>query len=951
MALLFRPSSFRHAAHLRPNRAIHVTPFCRFPPKASSLVPPTTDISRIRNIGIFAHIDSGKTTLTESVLVHSGYIPHPGTVDLGTTSTDFLPAERERGITIQSASIPVQWSNHTVNLVDTPGHVDFTMEVERAARVVDGAVIVMDGVEGVEGQTEGVWKQLTRYDVAPRILFINKLDRPGASLPHSLTSTQNRLHPLPLLLTLPITTLDSKNGKGGEPGIVGLVDIVNGKIWKWEGKRGEEVKTESRIFDEFKGDGQGGEIFQWDEPSQSSLTGKKKSTTVSPSSTASSFLPLDHPIRQEAIVARTALIETLSTYHLPLLEEFFDIPSPTTSIPSHLLLPPSSLKAAIRALTLQGKVLPVLCGSAFKGMGTELVLDGVVDYLPSPGEVAPAAIVGGDDPITLPSDSETKSGKAVKKKGAPGWKNKIRGNKTALINPEKRELFVEVGDKRVVALAFKVVWDDMRGWMTFVRVYSGTLTKEALFNTTVDEPERPSKLLLLYASQPIEVNSLPAGSIGVLLGLKHTRTGDTLLSANDPRRLPPTPTRLRGVEIPSAVCSVAIQIGGKEEEKIVGEALDKLVRQDPSLRLERPSENEEAGMGQGSGDEGQTLLHGMGPLHLEISLNRLDEEHGVKVRSGKMRVSMKESVFPQLTEDGTIEVEDTWEGTVVGLPNKVEASVKISIQRLSDQELFALRASSPSVSADINEWGGNEVSIDIDPEDPLYALLPSITSSLYACITRGGPLMGLPFSHLRISLEPISPFAGQLATADTLPTSSSPKDKSGSPSPSNSGGAPASSLPPPAAYARAINQALQKAVRLAGPTVLEPLVETHITGVGPTDLGKVVADVVARGGTIQELGDEADGSGSPSEKIAEGEVTYVPPGWVSPSASVDLLLQGSSAEKVMKRTIVAIIPLAAMSDYSGKLRSLSAGGGTFQTRDGGWGEVEVSVVRKRDEED
>lgn len=388
--------------------------------------------------------------MTERVTFALNSIPHPGTVDTGTTSTDFLPAERARGITIQSASIPVQWQNHTVNVVDTPGHVDFTMEVERAARVVDGAVVVMDGVEGVEGQTEGVWKQLTRYNVRPRILFVNKLDRAGASLPHSLLSTSNRLHPLPLLLTLPITAFEVENGRGGEPGILGLVDIIGGRVWRWEGPRGAEIKTESRVFDEFDAEG---EKFEYDTP---------------PPSGGLTLLPKDHPIRQEAINARIALVETLSTHHLPLLEEFFSI-EPQSDIPSHLLLPPPSIRSAIRALTKEGLALPVICGSAFKGIGTELILDAVIDYLPGPGEVGPALVVGGPDPEPM-----TLAGKAGKKK-APIWKGKTKGNKTQLAAYEMdKSLPVEVKDKRCVALAFKVVWDDQRGWMTFVRVYSGT---------------------------------------------------------------------------------------------------------------------------------------------------------------------------------------------------------------------------------------------------------------------------------------------------------------------------------------------------------------------------------------------------------------------------------------------------------------------------------------------
>jgi len=238
--------------------------------------------------------------------------------------------------------------------------------------------------------------------------------------------------------------------------VVGLVDIVGGKVWKWVGKRGEEIKTEGRVFDEFVEEG---ETFPWED--------KIVKTTAS-----EPLLPFDHPVRQEAILARTALIETLSTRHLPLLEEFFDLPSPKSNIPSHLLLPPASLRAAIRALTFSGEALPVLCGSAFKGIGVEVLLDGVLQYLPGPGEVGPALVVGGVMEVEEGEEGAgSKKGKGKKK--SVGWKGKVKGSKGGLVAVGEKEMTVEVSDPRVVALAFKVVWDDQRGWMTFVRVYSG----------------------------------------------------------------------------------------------------------------------------------------------------------------------------------------------------------------------------------------------------------------------------------------------------------------------------------------------------------------------------------------------------------------------------------------------------------------------------------------------
>lgn len=738
---------------------------------------------------------------------------------------------------------------------------------------------------------------------------------------------------MPLVLTLPITSFDSANGKGGEPGIVGLVDIVGGKIWRWSGRRGEEVKEEARIFDEFT---TVGETFPWEVPAAIPAAGFKKGAApaASPSATPS-FLPLDHPIRAEAVAARTALVETLSTHHLPLLEEFFDVPSPESDIPSHLLLPPASLRAAIRALTLTGEALPVFCGSAFKGIGVEALLDGIVQYLPCPGDVGPAMVVGG-----APAESdEGASGKKTKKGGA-GWKGKTRGNKALAVNKDKIETSVAVSDPRVVALAFKVVWDEMRGWMTFVRVYSGTLTKGNLYNTSVGEAERPTRLLLLYANNPVDVESLPPGSIGVLLGLKHTRTGDTLLSGTDPRRLPPQPTRLRGVEIPNSVCSVAIQMNGREEANYLGAALDRLVRQDPSLRLEWPQLDDR---GEQIDPEAQTLLHGMGQLHLEISLRRLHDEQGVVARAGRMRVSLRESV---VEGGGPVEVTETWEGSVVGVPGQSRAKVKMEVERLTDEDLAQLRREGQAEA--LADWAGNDVVLDIPMA--LAPLEQSLTSSMYAAITRGGPLMSLPLSHLRVVCTPIFEGGEDGTLVDTLPSSSSSSATThhhGSFSEVD-----LASLPPPAAYARAINLALRSSLEAAGPRILEPILDTKIWGVSPNDLGRVVTDLIGRGGAVSELGDEemstigsTGGAGAGAAGEGEKETVYIPSAMVSPSAS-NLL---SSGEREQRRTVLARVPLAEMNDYAGRLRSLSGGGGVFETAEGGWGEVDVSTVRKREE--
>jgi elongation factor G len=352
------------------------------------------------------------------------------------------------------------------------------------------------------------------------------------------------------------------------------------------------------------------------------------------------------------------------------------------------------------------------------------------------------------------------------------------------------------------------------------------------------------------------------------------------------------------------------------------------VRQDPSLRLVWPEEDDS---GQKVDPEAQTLLHGMGPLHLEISLRRLEDEQGVRARAGKMRVALKETV-----KEGTgmVELEEKWEGNVVGTQGPQQATVKIGLERLTDAELAEMTASGGGEH--LAEWVNNDVSIEVGgASDPFFPLIPAISNALRSALTRGGPLLSYPLSHLRISITPLHADSSDEPSSPSL-SSSSPDD------------IPAV-LPPPAAIARAVASALKKAIKLSGPTILEPLVETRIWGVGPNDLGKVVADLISRGGQVQELGDEemtSIGSTSTGGEGGEGGA-YIPPAWVSPSASNT----ASSTERVQRRTILATMPLATMGDYAGKLRSLSGGGGVFESKEGGWGEVDLATVRKREERD
>ncbi|KAG8738269.1 Ribosome-releasing factor 2, mitochondrial [Ceratobasidium sp. 428] len=348
----------------------------------------------IRNIALLAHIDSGKTTLTESILAASSYKPEAGTVDTGSTTTDFLPAERERGITIQSASIPVTWKKWTFNLIDTPGHADFGMEVESASRVVDGAVVLMDGVEGVESQTKGVWSQLDRHQVPTRFMFINKLDRPGASLPASISSIlAHRLHPAPTLLTLPIASFDPGHYARGEPGIEGLVDLVKWEVWRWP------TQSDSNT-----------------EPERVSLP------TTETALAEHSLLPSSHPLGARLLPAREALLDSLSLRSPELESALLESPP---DVSPYLSVKDSDIITALRSLVARQDILPVFCGAAAKHVGTKLLMNYIGELLASPRDV-------------------------------------------------RLEGAVEAGSD-VQMLAWKVAWDKRKGWMTFVRVYSGTL--------------------------------------------------------------------------------------------------------------------------------------------------------------------------------------------------------------------------------------------------------------------------------------------------------------------------------------------------------------------------------------------------------------------------------------------------------------------------------------------
>ncbi|KAJ7129557.1 translation elongation factor 2 [Mycena epipterygia] len=757
--------------------------FCR------GIASSSHDPAKIRNMALVAHIDSGKTTLTESILLTSSYLSSSGSVDTGSTTTDFLPAERERGITIQSASIPVKWKDWLFNLVDTPGHADFGMEVESASRVVDGAVVLIDSVEGVESQTKGVWRQLDRYDVRTRIMFLNKLDRPGASFGTSLSSLlSHRLHPHPMALTLPIASFDPQDYLRAEPGIHGLVDLVNWEVWKWDP------------------DGQCSRHLLPKDPED--LAGLD-------------FIPPSHPIIPHLAPARTQLLDNLSMYSEELMESLLSMPAGPKS---YLSFNNSALMGHLRQATLRNEILPVLCGSAMKNIGTDLVMD-----------YAGALLAG---PLDVEHDP--------KQANAP-----------------------------LRLLAWKVTWDKRLGWMTFVRVYSGKVTrKTTLLNLVRGQRERISKLLLLYASQPEEVEELSFGSVGVLLGLRYTRTGDTLESAGAPAV---SRTSLREIVAPPAVIAVSVIPNSHADLQPVQDALESLSRTDPSVRIDM--------------QEGQILAHGLGALHLEIVEGRLRDEWSVQFEFGKRRVSFREGLGP-----GTPSAESKlWRTDVSGTVTIVSISLDL-------RPLRADEAGDPN-------WDGNIVVDDagnpFDSPNSFSGTHKALVAHGLASALSNSPHTSLAMSHVHIQVHEID-----------LPKS-----------------APSSILTGAAAVI------LRNHIRDVGMgPVLEPFVALKVS-VNEDSLGKVVKDLTEHGAEILDLGTGSMVGADGTEEVGgyPEEGNYIPPSWLSPSGDSSRTNEASSPR--LKRTINAVAPLSQMLDYSNRLRALSGGHGLFEMANAGFRQV------------
>ncbi len=496
-------------------------------------MPRSHPIERYRNIGIMAHIDAGKTTTTERILYYTGRSHKIGEVHEGAATMDWMEQERERGITITSAATTCFWRDHRINIIDTPGHVDFTIEVERSLRVLDGAIAVFDGVAGVEPQSETVWRQADRYRV-PRLCFVNKMDRTGADFERCVEMIKDRLGATPLVIQLPI---------GKEAEFAGVVDLVRMKALVW--------------LEETLG-------AKWEERE------------------------IPGELQEAAELAREQMIETAVEADEALMEKYLEGEELTED----------ELRSAIRKGTLSFQFVPVLCGSAFKNKGVQPLLDAVVDYLPSPVDIPPV------------------------KGSAPNDPEKILERKAD-------------DDEPFSALAFKIMNDPFVGSLTFCRIYSGTLKKgEQVMNSVKGKRERIGRMLLMHANHREDIEEAYAGDIVALAGLKDTTTGDTLCAPN-------APIVLERMEFPEPVISVAVEPKSKADQEKMSIALNRLAMEDPSFRVRVDEES------------GQTIISGMGELHLDIIVDRMKREFKVEANVGAPQVAYRETFAREVTVDYT----------------------------------------------------------------------------------------------------------------------------------------------------------------------------------------------------------------------------------------------------------------------------------------------------------
>jgi elongation factor G len=627
-------------------------------------------LARTRNIGIMAHIDAGKTTTTERILYYTGRNYKIGEVHEGAATMDWMVQEQERGITITSAATTCSWRDHWINIIDTPGHVDFTVEVERSLRVLDGAVAVFDAVAGVEPQTETVWRQANKYHV-PRICFVNKMDRVGADFPRAVQMIRDRLEALPAVVQLPI---------GSESTFQGVVDLCSMKALIWEEGMGEKWSEEE----------------------------------------------IPAHLAEAAEAGRHDLIDVLSNFDDTVMEKYVGEEEITAD----------DLRAALRRVTISNQVVPVLCGSAFKNKGVQPMLDAVVDYLPSPLDV----------PATVGTNVKT---------GEP-------------IERAARD------DEPFAALAFKIMSDPYVGKLTYLRVYSGTLEKgTTVLNSTKDRKERIGRILQMHANHREDKDHIYTGDIVAVVGLKSTTTGDTLCD-------PSHPVLLETLEFPEPVIHVAVEPKTKADQDKLGKALYALSEEDPTFRVRTDEET------------GQTVISGMGELHLEVLVDRMLREFKVDAHVGKPQVAYRETI-----RDAVSKIEERYVRQTGG------------------------RGQYGHVVLDVEPTGAgggyefvDKITGGVIPKE----YIPSVDAGIQEAMN-SGVLAGFPVVDIRVTLT-----FGSYHDVDSSEM----------------------------AFKIAGSMAFKKACRAARPVLLEPIMAVEV--VTPEDyLGDVIGDLSSRRGRVEGM--------------------------------------------------------------------------------------------------
>ncbi|MBB4686473.1 elongation factor G [Amycolatopsis jiangsuensis] len=637
-----------------------------------------TDLNKVRNIGIMAHIDAGKTTTTERILFYTGINYKLGEVHDGAATMDWMEEEQKRGITITSAATTTFWADHQINLIDTPGHVDFTVEVERNLRVLDGAVAVFDGKEGVEPQSEQVWRQADKYEV-PRICFVNKMDKLGADFYYTLKTIEDRLGVRPVAIQLPI---------GAENEFEGVVDLVRMKalVWRGEVKKGEDYAVED--------------------------------------------IPAD--LADRAAEYREKLIEAVAETDDSLMEKFLEGDELTQD----------EIKAGIRKLVVTREAFPVLAGSAFKNKGVQPMLDAVIDYLPSPLEVPPVE--------GLLPDGET----VVTRKASV--------------------------DEPFAALAFKIAAHPFFGKLTYIRVYSGKVASGAqLVNATKERKERIGKIFQMHSNKENPVDDAQAGHIYAVIGLKDTTTGDTL---SDPQK----PIVLESMTFPEPVIRVAIEPKTKADQEKLSIAIQRLAEEDPTFQVNLDEET------------GQTIIAGMGELHLEVLVNRMKSDYKVEANIGKPQVAYRETIKKTVDKLDFVHKKQTG-----GSGQFAKVIVKLEPLERTDGALYEFD----------NKVTGGRV-----PREYIPSVDAGAQDAMQYGVLAGYPLVGLKFTLLDGAYHEVD--SSEMA------------------------------------FKIAGSMAMKEAARKAGPVILEPMMAVEVTT--PEDyMGDVIGDLNSRRGQIQAMEERA----------------------------------------------------------------------------------------------